>query len=249
MKAFRLKNWIKGFSIIELLIAIIIIGILVAVIVPRLATRSELARQRAAKSDLEHIRNAEERAGIDTGYYYRIYVLDDNLGGDSIGTGATNDINDGVRDEILNTVAQNPLRIFINVNTGDFLPDTAAFIQYRNMTENETGFGWNGRYITWQRDIYGFDRDAQGNLIPNDIPDDPWNHDYLFFTLKGLVLEPNGAIVPSCALDANGNFSTGATYDCLRFDRFTFLSLGGDGLPGSQPDYVFGTGDDLTEQW
>lgn len=249
MKASRLTNWIKGFSIIELLIAIIIIGILVAVIIPRLATRSELARQRTAKSDLEHIRNAEERAGIDTGYYYRIYILDDNKGGDGIGTGVYNDINDGIRDEILNSVAQNPLRIFINVNNGEFLPDTAAYIQYRNLTENETSYGWNGRYITWQRDIYGFDRDAQGNFIPNDIPDDPWNHDYLFFTQKGLVLEPFGEIVPSCSLDINGNFSTGATYDCLRFDRFTVLSLGGDGLPGSQPNYIFGSGDDLIEQW
>jgi len=55
MKAFSLKKSLQGFTIIELLIAIIIIGILVAVIIPRLATRSELARQRAAKYDLEHI--------------------------------------------------------------------------------------------------------------------------------------------------------------------------------------------------
>lgn len=249
MKASCLKKWIKGFSIIELLIAIIIIGILVAVIIPRLATRSELARQRTAKADLEHIRNAQEHAGIDTGYYYRIYVLDDNIGGDLIGSGANNDINDGIRDEILNTIAQFPMRIFINIRTGEFIPDTAAFIQYRNMTENETSFGWNGRYITWQRDIFGFDYDAQGNLIPNDIPDDPWNHDYLFFTEKGLVLEPDGIIVDTCGIDALGNFSAGGSYDCLRFDRYTVLSLGGDGLPGSQPDYIFGTGDDLIEQW
>jgi prepilin-type N-terminal cleavage/methylation domain-containing protein len=249
MKASCLKKWIKGFSIIELLIAIIIIGILVAVIIPRLATRSELARQRTAKSDLEQIRNAQERAGIDTGYYYRIYVLDDNIGGDGIGSGATNDINDGIRDEALNTIAQNPIRLFINVNTGEFLPDTAAVIQYTNLIGNETSFGWNGRYITWQRDIYGFDHDAQGNLIPDDIPDDPWNHDYLFFTSRGLVLEPYGVIVDACGIDSFGNLSSGGSYDCLRFDRFTLLSLGGDGLPGSQPDYIFGTGDDLIEQW
>lgn len=249
MKAFRLKKWIKGFSIIELLIAIIIIGILVAVIVPRLATRSELARQRAAKTDLEHIRNAEERAGIDTGYYYRMYVLDDNIGGDAIGTGATNDINDGVRDEFLNTIAQNPVRIFIGVNDGDLLPDPSAVILYQKLTQNETGFGWNGRYITWQRDEFGFNQGVPGNNLPNDVPDDPWNHDYLFFTPKGLVLEPYGVMAPSCGVDSYGNFFSAGTYDCLRFDRFTVLSLGGDGLPGSQPDYIFGTGDDLIEQW
>ncbi len=249
MKAVSLNKSRKGFSIIELLIAIIIIGILVAVIVPRLATRSEIARQRAAKSDLEQMRNAEEHAGIDSGYYYRIYVLDDNPGGDLIGTGGLNDINDGIRDEVLNQIALNPIRIFINVNTGEFMPDTSAINLYQDLIANETSFGWQGRYITWQKDFYGFQRDAQGNPIPNDIADDPWAHDYLFFTDKGLVLEPYGEIVPGCSLDGNGNFVAGATYDCLRFDRFTLLSMGANGLPGADPNYVFGTGDDIIEQW
>jgi prepilin-type N-terminal cleavage/methylation domain-containing protein len=253
MKAVSLKKSLKGFSIIELLIAIIIIGILVAVIVPRLATRSELARQRAAKSDLEHIRNAEEHAGIDTGYYYRLYVLDDNPGGDGIGTGQTGDINDGLRDEIFNQITPNPIQIFIDLTKGELLDPLSASIIFQKAIDPqaETAFNWQGRYITWQKDYYGFQRDLQGNLIPNDLPDDPWGHDYLFFTEKGLMLEPYGLIVPSCSIDANGNFIAGSSYDCLRFDRFTLLSLGANGLPGAgaAPNDIFGKGDDLIEQW
>ena len=249
MKAFGLKKALRGFTIIELLIAIIIIGILVAVIIPRLATRSELARIRAAESDLEEIRKAEEHSGIDTGYYYRLYVLDDNPGGDGIGTGGTDDIFDGIRDELVNQVAQNQIQIFLSVSTGDILSLASASDIYTRFTENETHFGWNGRYITWQQDLYGFNRDAQGNLIPNDIPDDPWNHDYLFFTSLGLVLEPDGAIIDACTIDANGNIRPGSDYDCLRFDRFTLLSRGPDGLPGNGPGTEFGTGDDVIQQW
>ncbi len=237
----RIKGIIRGFTIIELLIAIIIIGILVAIIIPRLATRSEIARQRAAQSDMEHIRDAEERAGIDTDYYYRLYVLDDNPGGDGFGTGNANDINDGVRDEASNEIAQNPTRLFIRTSgeySGEFYSDASCTQIYRRLIADETSFGWNGRYITWQKDFN-----------ENDIPDDPWGHDYLFFTRAGLILEPDGEITVTCSIDTDGNIVAGGEYDCKRFDRFTLLSLGPDGLPGSGTGTNFGTGDDIIEQW
>jgi prepilin-type N-terminal cleavage/methylation domain-containing protein len=243
MKVFCLKRAFKGFTIIEILIAIIIIGILVAVIIPRLATRSGLARKRACESDLEQIRKAQEHAGIDTGYYYRLYVLDDNPGGDAIGTGGANDVIDGVRDEYLNTIASNPRQLFIHIttgqdNSGDLYNSTASAVLYNRLTSNETDFNWNGRYITWQKD-FNF----------NDIPDDPWNHDYLFFTEKGLVLEPDGLVVATCSIDASGNLTTGGAYNCEKFDRFTVLSMGPDGIPGSGTGTDFGSGDDIIQQW
>jgi len=246
MKIMGLKKALRGFSIIELLIAIIIIGILVAIIIPRLATRAEQARIRAAESDLEEIRKAEEHAGIDTGYYYRLYVLDDNRGGDGYRWGDPNDKIDGLWDEPLNgNIHLNPTRIFINVKTGEIYPDLSASIIYTRMIENETSFNWNGRYITWQKDF----------SPKNDIPDDPWGHDYLFFVPKteyfvgGLVLEPDGIVIQYCDIDTNGNIVQGSTYRCDIFDRFVILSMGPNGIPGSGPGTNFGTGDDIIQKW
>jgi len=43
----------KGFTLIEILLVVIIIGILVSLVAPRLAGRSEEARKQAAKADIE----------------------------------------------------------------------------------------------------------------------------------------------------------------------------------------------------
>ncbi len=43
----------KGFTLIEILLVVIIIGILVSLVAPRLAGRSEEARKQAAKADID----------------------------------------------------------------------------------------------------------------------------------------------------------------------------------------------------
>ena len=155
----KIRKKIKGFSVVELLIAVIIMGILVAIIIPRLATRTELARQKAALVDLENIQNAMERAAIDTGYYYRLYVLNDTIGGDGFGFGDPDDIIDGVRDEELNTVHNRERELFIDIETGELRVNYDYL--YTLLTSNETAFNWNGPYI-------------------KSIRKDPWGSDYFF---------------------------------------------------------------------
>ena len=46
-------NNARGFTLIEILLVVIIIGILVSLVAPRLAGRSEEARKQAAHADIE----------------------------------------------------------------------------------------------------------------------------------------------------------------------------------------------------
>jgi prepilin-type N-terminal cleavage/methylation domain-containing protein len=255
----REKNSRHGFSILELLVAVIIIGILAAIIIPRLVTRAEMARQKTALADMQHVQDAEERAAIDTGYYYRLYVLDDTPGGDGhksyfppqSPSGDPADVIDGVRDESLNDYGNNT-QLFIDIRTGDFEANYTTL--YSRLTENETTFGWTGPYITWNRDSAAFlsrgDTLPGGTRtdLPNDIPDDPWGNDYLFFTPAGLVLEPEGEIATQFTAKNT------QVYDTRVFDRPTILSLGSNGLPGdgSAPgsdEGKFGRGDDLVRSF
>lgn len=73
-----------GFTLIEILLVVIIIGILVSLVAPRLAGRSEEARKQAAKADIEGgITLALDLFEVDNGHYPQ--KLDDlvNKGSDA----------------------------------------------------------------------------------------------------------------------------------------------------------------------
>jgi prepilin-type N-terminal cleavage/methylation domain-containing protein len=227
-----------GFSIIELLIAIIIIGILVSIIIPVLLRRTDDARLAGAESDLEHLQGAQERAHINTGYVYRFYVLDDVAGGDGRFMPWDPSDVDGVRDEILNTMMLFPTRIFIDYKQGQFVANFVPL--YVRLTRDETEFGWGGPYINYTR-LRDVDR--------NDLPEDPWGEEYIMFTPLGWVDQRRGVIETIYFFFATDVGTTVAIYTPF-FDRFTVLSKGpnrapGDGTSGAR----FGTDDDLKRQF
>ena len=65
-----LKNDAKGFTLIELMLVVIIIGALVAMVMPRLAGRSEQAKASAAQADISaNIATALKLYELDNGHY------------------------------------------------------------------------------------------------------------------------------------------------------------------------------------
>ncbi len=231
-----------GFTIVELLIAVIIIGILVAIIIPIYVNRAESARESACLQDLDSLQTAEQHAGIDTGYFYRLFMLDDVKGGDGIApSNLTLDVTDGVRDEILRTDAGNLPNFFLDLENGLILTNGSAI--FTRMNTSETTFNWNGPYLNVSRKT-GLKFNLAG--YPAGLPVDPWGNPYLLFTKEGMVDERvgngNGTVTTTYS-DATGSYSTRV------FDRPTVLSLGPNGIPGDGPGTNFGQGDDKFRQF
>jgi general secretion pathway protein G len=59
----------RAFTLVEMLLVITIIGILAALVVPKMMGRSEQARFAAAKSDLASIKTSLDAFEVDNGYY------------------------------------------------------------------------------------------------------------------------------------------------------------------------------------
>ncbi len=58
-----------GFTLIEVMVVVIILGILAAIVVPKLTGRTEQARKVKAKVDIKNIGGALEQFNLDSGYY------------------------------------------------------------------------------------------------------------------------------------------------------------------------------------
>lgn len=244
----------RGYSIMEIVVTAAIIGILVLILTPVVAERSKQAKIRSAEADVEHIANALERAAIDTGYLYRIYVLDDSGGGDGLPNNAplgrstptveAPDRIDGIQDEDINTdlpLAPLPAsaeQFMIDTSTQNFLSVAGSLSVVSRITNNETSFGWRGPYINWHRDANN-----------NDWPDDPWGNDYYLFTRNGGIGPTDKRFeVQNAPGDGRGvgGWDIPAVYE-TKFDRPTIVSWGPDGFPGdvNVGSLEPGTGDDI----
>ena len=259
----------RAFSIIELLVAIIIIGVLVAILIPVVSNRSEQARIARANSDLEGLSASMERVAVDTGYYVRLFAMNDTLQGDAVGFSPgrpgdpQNDYRDAIQD-YRSGVSQPYIQfpgatngVFINPATGDYVTGGVLFRDnfINSLVAAETAYdgslAWNGPYINWQKDSNLVD---VGVNYKDGIPDDPWGNNYLFFTKAGLILEPTGFIVnTSVSVSTVGDYSIGGPYETNVFDRPTMISTGPNGLPGDGSGGIgegdFGRADDLKRQF
>jgi prepilin-type N-terminal cleavage/methylation domain-containing protein len=244
-----------GFSIIELLIALIIISILVAMVILVASQRAGEARLRAAEADLRLIGEAEKSAVTDIGFFLRLYVLDDVVGGDDLFPQLPpdpNDFVDGLQDERGNT--RNPEGDIygiqpdfgsLAVSTGTSPPGDLVDIQAR--VRNETNVGIGLPYINFPREYI----DAFGNNY--NVPRDPWGNPYVILTRQGFINDIGSSLftpvqgqIPRTGTLTVVGFSGSFALD--RFDRFTLLSFGPDASPGDGGVGNLGEGDDLIFQ-
>lgn len=243
-----------GFSMVELLIAIIIIGVLVTIIVPVLSNRASDARVAAAQADLEALANAQSQVAIDTGYIVRLHVLDDSGAvTDNRGSDDPLDVVDTIRDEHLNN-GNNPSFIFLDAKTGIPLLNNPQL--YLRVTNDPETFGWRGPYLSFQRKYHPLRAPILATAPWSyGSPLDPWGNPYFLFVggqsqnatataiggwIDEMNINPGG---PPSPLFSWGGYSSDATL----FDRSTLVSLGPNGAPGDgTPGAPIGTGDDLT---
>jgi prepilin-type N-terminal cleavage/methylation domain-containing protein len=242
----------SGFSMVELLIAVIIIGILVTIIVPVLTNRAADARLAAAKADLEAIANAQSQVAIDTGYVVRLHVLDDSGAiGDNFGSDDPNDVIDSIRDEDANNASQ-PQYIFLDARSGVAVPN--GNVLFQRVEANPESVGWRGPYLSFQRKYTPANPPPVSAPWTFGSPLDPWGNPYFLFVagqeqggtaaVGGWIDEQNISIggPPSPQFTWGG-----ASSDATNFDRNTLVSLGPNGLAGDGTvGAPVGTGDDLT---
>ncbi len=249
-----------GFTIIELLIAVIILGILVMIIITRISNRTKQARINACLTELKELAESERRLEIDYGYWGRLFMLDDIASGDGIANGNVsadpNDVMDGIADEnpanvtigtIPNPNSQNYL-IYIAHYDNPLDPDDGTLVINSYNIIDETRY--TGPYINY-RTVLRVDPDNDESDLM-DLPLDPWKSPYMLFTKIGLIDEFTTTQFelrhgPESTMSTNGDGEILEVEDTQIFDRLTILSLGPDKMIGDANDDTddFGDGDDL----
>lgn len=253
---------VAGVTMTELLVVVVVVALLATLAVPVYTHQAAKARLAATQYEMKQIAQSMERVAMDTGYFIRLYALNDGFTGDAVPNADPNDrlggVADNSRTDAIDSrqIYHRSNEIFLTTELGLEPPNGVAL--FEQLVRDETAFGWDGPYMNWHRDVNG-----------NDWPDDPWGNDYMFFSFFGATFPPADRDDPFDNFDQNGPImvdegpeyqvsqtgSTGGGTVVTRefqtsgiFDRPVILSLGPNGLPGdgtNNPNDGYGRGDDI----
>src|SRR5438034_8118127 len=77
LSAFTKRNATRvtsGFTLVELLLVLVILGILAAIVIPKFSGRTEQAKEQAATTQISTFRTALDAFEVDNGYYPKSLV-------------------------------------------------------------------------------------------------------------------------------------------------------------------------------
>ena len=257
----------RAFSVVELLVAVIIIVVLATMAIPIIQNRVDQARLTRAQHEMDALADALNRVEADTGYYVRLFMLNDLIRGDGDQQEvrlageifAPPELEDGVTDYLNNgTHYHRPInRLFIYADNdnptlvGQMVePVLGDQLRLRLVTDAD-GFNWNGPYMNWQTDANIYPHIFPNNLAAGDgIPDDPWGNNYMIVTTWGLIPDGDEGWSPTTegpVVSHDLPFGSGNTVNNLDevVDRVSIVSLGPNGVAGNGGGTRLGTGDDL----
>ena len=69
MNAFKTMRYTRGFTLIEIMVVVVILGILATIIVPKIVSRPDEARIVKVKQDILAVQNALDLYKLDNGFY------------------------------------------------------------------------------------------------------------------------------------------------------------------------------------
>lgn len=147
----RTRRWSKAFTLVEILIVVVILGILAAIVIPQFTRASEDAQVGNVETQLQTIRSQLE-----------LYRVRNNGQPPSLGSGANSGWNDLVSDQFLRTAPLNP-----RTGTATIVAGTQADSQ---VPATSGGTGWI--YDASTRTVYcvGFNETFRTTTPPGD----PW---------------------------------------------------------------------------
>lgn len=222
----------RGFTLTELLVVMVIIGLLSTIIVPVYISRMEDARIRVARAECREIAQAEEQCAILHGFYVPFQVLDDMPKRTGSPAGDYIDREPDSIKVVDPMIRPDIQRLRAGGQFSFAMRDTNTRIG--NLINH-----WSGPFITPQRvyDVPGgysvgnpaWETSSEARL---DFPIDPWGEPYRFYSPEGII----GA--QALVTGSTTGYNTDTYFDGQlttlgdrNFPRYAVVSFGKDNLP------------------
>jgi len=190
MRKMKMRNVLdrnrSGFSLLELLIAMIILSVLTVMVVFAFTKRADEARITNAMNAIRELAEGEEQICVHTGFFTQLYYLDDPATTDTVN-----------RPNNLQGVFINP-----KTNPAGQMVDDEDYIWQRIRPLPTNPNRHRGPYLEFKQQVT-FDDNFNGT------PVDPWGNVYMFFTPYGFVDPQLGVVTPGGVSTPSGTL----TYD------------------------------------